>query len=185
MNPHRLTTTATSYDPRYSSPASHDDTSAYYMVAVVVSLSFLCLLLNACHCLHLNKEAQEAEAAAGLHPAVPPSSGGGGDDTAVGPRQQQQPPAPAPAARLTVEEMALRSTDEPVVVCTYWKAEGWAEATCAVCLAELDDGVAVRVLPVCMHYFHAACVAEWLLAHQTCPLCRAPLDPPGVAGAPA
>ncbi|WVZ48955.1 hypothetical protein U9M48_000340 [Paspalum notatum var. saurae] len=88
---------------------------------------------------------------------------------------QQQPPAPAPAASssLTVD-MAFRSA--ALVVCTYRKADGWAEATCAVCLAELADGVSVRVLPVCMHYFHAACVGEWLLVHHTCPLCGAPLD---------
>ncbi|KAJ1256672.1 hypothetical protein BS78_K334400 [Paspalum vaginatum] len=162
---------------RNSSP-SHDD--RLYAVAVVVSASVVfSVLLHACrYCRHrLNKEAQEAEAA-GLHRApAPSSSGGGGDSTTVGHRQQQ-PPAPA---RVTVEEeMALRSSSAEPVLCTYRKAEGWAEATCAVCLAELADGVTVRVLPVCMHYFHAACVGEWLLAHHSCPLCRAPLDPPAV-----
>ncbi|WVZ48905.1 LOW QUALITY PROTEIN: hypothetical protein U9M48_000299 [Paspalum notatum var. saurae] len=93
--------------------------------------------------------------------------------------QQQQPPAPAPTApaRLTTVEMAMRRSAEPIV-CTYRKADGWSEATCAVCLAELADGVTVRVLPVCVHYFHASCIGEWLLAHHTCPLCRAPLHPP-------
>ena len=49
---------------------------------------------------------------------------------------------------------------------------------CGVCLADLEDGVAVRVLPACMHYFHAACIGEWLRGHETCPLCRAPLVGP-------
>ncbi|WVZ48950.1 hypothetical protein U9M48_000335 [Paspalum notatum var. saurae] len=68
------------------------------------------------------------------------------------------------------------------VMCMYRRADGSPETKCAVCLAELADGVNVRVLPVCMHYFHADCVAEWLRAHQTCPLCRAPLYPAVAAG---
>lgn len=64
---------------------------------------------------------------------------------------------------------------EPPLLSTYNKADGWREGSCGVCLADLDDGEAVRVLPACMHYFHAACVGEWLRAHATCPLCRAPL----------
>ncbi|CAD6255590.1 unnamed protein product [Miscanthus lutarioriparius] len=67
---------------------------------------------------------------------------------------------------------------EPPLVCTYRKADGWREGSCGVCLADLADGDAVRVLPACMHYFHAACVGEWLCAHATCPLCRAPLVAP-------
>ncbi|KAL3717181.1 hypothetical protein ACJRO7_008720 [Eucalyptus globulus] len=52
------------------------------------------------------------------------------------------------------------------------------EDTCAVCLSEFDDGVSVRVLPECMHYFHAACVDAWLYSHANCPLCRAKAGPP-------
>ncbi|KAF8647785.1 hypothetical protein HU200_065200 [Digitaria exilis] len=61
------------------------------------------------------------------------------------------------------------------LVCTYLRADGWRESSCSVCLAELADGEAVRVLPACMHYFHAAYVDEWLRKSATCPLCRAPL----------
>nr|CAB3490618.1 unnamed protein product [Digitaria exilis] len=67
-------------------------------------------------------------------------------------------------------------------------AEPMEEETCSVCLAELEDGEAVRVLPACMHYFHTACVEEWLRKSATCPICRAPLTmvaakAPKVAGA--
>ena len=167
---------ATSYNPN-SSPSLDEDLSRHFTVVVLVTAAVVFLLLHACrYCLNrLNKE--------GIRRS-PSSSGGGG--TTVGPRQQQQqqqqPPAPAPTApaRLTTVEMAMRRSAEPIV-CTYRKADGWSEATCAVCLAELDDGVSVRVLPVCMHYFHASCIGEWLLAHHTCPLCRAPLHPPVAA----
>jgi len=62
----------------------------------------------------------------------------------------------------------------PPLVCTYRRADGWRESSCGVCLSELADGELIRVLPACMHYFHAGCVQEWLSAHATCPLCRAP-----------
>ena len=58
------------------------------------------------------------------------------------------------------------------VVCRYRKDEEWSEPTCPVCLADFADGEAVSVLPACMHYFHAACVGEWMRARATCPLCR-------------
>ncbi|KAF7043132.1 hypothetical protein CFC21_052555 [Triticum aestivum] len=58
------------------------------------------------------------------------------------------------------------------VVCVYRRSDGWREAMCPVCLSDFADGEAVSVLPACMHYFHAACVGEWMRARATCPLCR-------------
>ncbi|XP_030542489.1 RING-H2 finger protein ATL52-like [Rhodamnia argentea] len=58
------------------------------------------------------------------------------------------------------------------------KEDSRGEDACAVCLCELKDGEPVRVLPECMHYFHAACVDAWLYSHANCPLCRAKTDPP-------
>jgi hypothetical protein len=69
----------------------------------------------------------------------------------------------------------------PPLVCTYRKEEGMGESSCGVCLADLDDGDVVRVLPACMHYFHAACVGKWLRIHATCPFCRALLVAPADA----
>lgn len=48
---------------------------------------------------------------------------------------------------------------------------GWAQ--CAICLALVRVGEAVRRLPACEHLFHAGCIEKWLHAHATCPLCRA------------
>ncbi|CAM0880671.1 unnamed protein product [Alopecurus aequalis] len=102
--------------------------------------------------------------------------------------------APPPTLRTryrdgTSDSSAPRESREPAVameeqllVCTYLRADGWQEATCPVCLSEMEDGETVRVLPVCMHYFHDACVGDWLRENSTCPLCR---GPPAAAADPA
>jgi hypothetical protein len=38
------------------------------------------------------------------------------------------------------------------------ESKSWSESTCPVCLAHFADGEPVRVLPGCMHYFHADCI---------------------------
>ncbi|CAL4984311.1 unnamed protein product [Urochloa decumbens] len=125
------------------------------VAGVVVGLAAIALLAKLLHlCLRSLKDDDDA--------------GRGGDRGIT--RPQPQPPAPAAVAVEMVRSVGP-------LVCTYRRADGWREASCAVCLAELADGDAVRVLPACMHYFHAECVGEWLRAHRTCPLCRAPLDP--------
>ncbi|KAJ1277284.1 hypothetical protein BS78_05G283300 [Paspalum vaginatum] len=149
------------------------------LICIVVGFVIYVVLKEClCFCCLEVEEAQEAGTAdRGSAPTTsgdggggraPPSMGGGGGDRAVA--RPQQPAAPVAAVEM------VRSKQQEALVCTYRRADGWPEATCAVCLAEVDDGVNVRVLPVCMHYFHS-CVGEWLLTHQTCPLCRAPLDP--------
>ncbi|RLM69116.1 putative RING zinc finger domain superfamily protein [Panicum miliaceum] len=71
----------------------------------------------------------------------------------------------------------VASAASPAVVCRYRKEEAWKEPTCAVCLADFDDGEAVRVLPECMHYFHAECIDTWLRGSTSCPMCRAETTP--------
>ncbi|KAJ1277295.1 hypothetical protein BS78_05G284200 [Paspalum vaginatum] len=144
--------------------------------AIAISLAAIiipCLAYN-WFCPESEEEADDDDTADLRRP--PAASIGGG--SVVAPPPWQQPPVPVAV------EMPPQWKEWPaVVMCTYRRADGWPEAACAVCLAELDDGVSVRVLPVCMHYFHAGCVGEWLRAHRTCPLCRAPLDPALVATA--
>ena len=45
---------------------------------------------------------------------------------------------------------------------------------CAVCMEELMPGASAAVTP-CGHVYHPHCVAPWLEARGTCPLCRAPV----------
>jgi hypothetical protein len=134
------------------------DTTAFLaglVILAVVVLAFLRLFRN------MRKQEEEQEAAADAEATA--GAGGGGRMDHRTQQQQQQLPASAQQA------------SGPPLVCTYMRADGWREGSCGVCLSELADGDAVRVLPACMHYFHADCVGEWLLAHATCPLCRAPL----------
>lgn len=77
---------------------------------------------------------------------------------------------------------------EALPVLTYATARamktGRGALECAVCLAEFDDdGEKLRLLPGCCHVFHAACIDVWLLAHVTCPVCRADLADPAVTAA--
>lgn len=47
------------------------------------------------------------------------------------------------------------------------------EFTCAICLSDFDEGEGIRVLPECLHSFHAPCIDMWLYNHSNCPICRA------------
>jgi hypothetical protein len=64
------------------------------------------------------------------------------------------------------------------VVWPYRKESGsWSESTCPVCLADFADDEPVRVLPECMHYFHADFMDTWLRGSTSCPMCRAETTP--------
>jgi hypothetical protein len=47
---------------------------------------------------------------------------------------------------------------------------------CAVCLSEFADHDRLRLLPLCGHAFHVACIDVWLRSSATCPLCRTKLS---------
>ncbi|KAK8935912.1 RING-H2 finger protein ATL45 [Platanthera zijinensis] len=49
---------------------------------------------------------------------------------------------------------------------------GGSEQECSVCLAELEEGEKVKVIPVCGHIFHPACIDRWFATSCSCPLCR-------------
>ena len=44
------------------------------------------------------------------------------------------------------------------------------DAHCAICVADMEAGEAVRLF-TCGHGFHAHCIDAWLLVRQVCPLC--------------
>ncbi|KAK4766321.1 hypothetical protein SAY87_007963 [Trapa incisa] len=80
-----------------------------------------------------------------------------------------------------VEEKVLKT----IPIFTYSAAKGHLDSgmdrsECAVCLGELQDGEAVRLLPNCHHAFHVPCIDRWFLAHSSCPVCRSPVTAPAV-----
>ena len=83
----------------------------------------------------------------------------------------------ATTSRTHLVVQASAAASSPAVVCRYRKEEAWKEPTCAVCLADFDDGEPVRVLPECLHYFHADCIGTWLRGSTSCPMCRAEITP--------
>ncbi|XP_047077020.1 RING-H2 finger protein ATL74-like [Lolium rigidum] len=79
-------------------------------------------------------------------------------------------------AQAGVRRKALRAM--PTLVYSAGQALGPSPAptpACAICLADLEPGERVRVLPKCNHGFHVRCVDRWLMARSTCPTCRQPL----------
>ncbi|XP_062193546.1 RING-H2 finger protein ATL46-like, partial [Phragmites australis] len=54
---------------------------------------------------------------------------------------------------------------------------------CAICLCEFTDDDRLRLLPLCGHAFHVACIDVWLRSSATCPLCRASLSARALAAA--
>ncbi|PAN23831.1 hypothetical protein PAHAL_4G121700 [Panicum hallii] len=54
---------------------------------------------------------------------------------------------------------------------------GEEAAACAVCLGTFEFGDMVRLLPVCLHLYHAECIDQWLRKNSTCPVCRSETDP--------
>uniref|UniRef100_A0ACD5WYP5 Uncharacterized protein n=1 Tax=Avena sativa TaxID=4498 RepID=A0ACD5WYP5_AVESA len=58
-------------------------------------------------------------------------------------------------------------------------------AQCSVCLGTVQGGEMVRMLPLCKHLYHVECIDMWLASHDTCPLCRAEVEPPETDDKPA
>ncbi|KAK9691864.1 hypothetical protein RND81_09G225100 [Saponaria officinalis] len=64
---------------------------------------------------------------------------------------------------------------------TYTAARGKKQCrgmlVCVICLGVFKVDETLRSMPKCGHVFHSDCVGSWLKTHNTCPCCRANLDP--------
>ena len=70
-------------------------------------------------------------------------------------------------------EEALNKLDRRTVTSELLSQETRAE--CSVCIEDLKEGEKVVFLP-CKHWFHEDCVVLWLKEHNTCPVCRSPIE---------
>lgn len=52
---------------------------------------------------------------------------------------------------------------------------GESKAECPICIDTLEEGQTAAFLP-CKHWFHEECVVAWLKEHNTCPICRTPIE---------
>lgn len=77
--------------------------------------------------------------------------------------------AAPPASEAAVEKLERKKMDEEM------KAKEGGKAECSVCIDEVKVGEEVVVMP-CNHWFHEACVTMWLKEHNTCPICRTPIE---------
>ncbi|KAM5348456.1 hypothetical protein ACJ41O_008280 [Fusarium nematophilum] len=68
---------------------------------------------------------------------------------------------------------ALRNLERKPVSKEMLGPEGKAE--CTICIDEMKEGDMATFLP-CKHWFHEDCVVLWLKEHNTCPICRTPIE---------
>lgn len=76
--------------------------------------------------------------------------------------------AAPPASEAAIEKLQKKQIDKEMM-----GDNGKAE--CTICIDEMQLGDEVTVLP-CKHWFHGECVVLWLKEHNTCPVCRAPIE---------
>ncbi|KAG5940508.1 hypothetical protein E4U53_007579 [Claviceps sorghi] len=70
-------------------------------------------------------------------------------------------------------EEALNKLDRRPVDRQMLEPEG--EAECSICIDEMKIGETAVFLR-CKHWFHEDCVVLWLKEHNTCPVCRTPIE---------
>eukprot|EP00055_Hartaetosiga_balthica_P005375 m.15657 g.15657 ORF g.15657 m.15657 type:complete len:416 (+) comp4507_c0_seq1:153-1400(+) len=87
--------------------------------------------------------------------------------------QRRQDPYDIPNIELNgnITEDRKRELVEMMELKAYSIQDGEDAPTCAICIEDFQADDAIRVLP-CRHEFHSACVDQWIVEHDTCPLCK-------------
>jgi hypothetical protein len=82
--------------------------------------------------------------------------------------QNPQSNAAPPASEDALSRLERKKVDDKML-----EPEGRVE--CTICIDEMKKGEDVVILP-CKHWFHEQCVVMWLKEHNTCPICRTPME---------
>ncbi|XP_058105165.1 RING-H2 finger protein ATL79-like [Magnolia sinica] len=85
-------------------------------------------------------------------------------------RRRRPQPEPTTAGKLTHTSTEMPAL--PTLVFSAGMKMAGAEAECAICLSEFENGEGIRVLPRCKHGFHEKCIEGWLASRSSCPTCR-------------
>lgn len=83
--------------------------------------------------------------------------------------------AAPPATEDAIAKLERKKMDEEML------AKEGGKVECTVCIDQVKVGDEVVFLP-CKHWFHEACVTMWLKEHNTCPICRTPIEAGGGNG---
>ncbi|KAH6635446.1 hypothetical protein B0J18DRAFT_47775 [Chaetomium sp. MPI-SDFR-AT-0129] len=81
--------------------------------------------------------------------------------------------AAPPASETAIGNLEKKKVDDEML-----GPEGKVE--CTICIDEMKKGDEVAVLP-CKHWYHGECVVLWLKEHNTCPICRKPIEGAGTS----
>ncbi|XP_028778707.1 probable E3 ubiquitin-protein ligase RHC1A [Neltuma alba] len=76
---------------------------------------------------------------------------------------------PPPASHSSIDAM-------PTIKIT--RAHLRSDSQCPVCQEKFELGTEARQMP-CNHIYHSDCIVPWLVRHNSCPVCRIELPPPG------
>jgi len=80
--------------------------------------------------------------------------------------------AAPPASEDALSKLNRQKVDEKLL------GNAGGNIECTICIEELKVGDDVAHLP-CKHWFHDQCVVMWLKEHNTCPICRHPIEESG------
>uniref|UniRef100_A0A0A9CT23 RING-type domain-containing protein n=1 Tax=Arundo donax TaxID=35708 RepID=A0A0A9CT23_ARUDO len=98
-------------------------------------------------------------------------------------RARGEPPPPSPPSDFNADigrpiERAHNGL-EPLVIAAIptmkYNCEAFHskdDAQCSICLGEYKEKEILRIIPICHHNFHLACLDVWLQKQTTCPICR-------------
>ncbi|KAG4277057.1 hypothetical protein FPRO04_14211 [Fusarium proliferatum] len=76
--------------------------------------------------------------------------------------------AAPPATEEALKSLVRKPVDKDML-----GSEG--KAGCTICIDEMKEGNMATFLP-CNHWYHEECVTLWLKEHNTCPICRTPIE---------
>ncbi|XP_010432277.1 PREDICTED: probable E3 ubiquitin-protein ligase ATL45 [Camelina sativa] len=155
-----------------SSPPPPEEILAAETDMVVILSALLCALIcvaglaAVARCAWLRRLTGVNSAATGEYPPPPPNKG-----------LKKKALQALPKSTYTASPSTSKAAAEDLP-CSSSGGDGDDSSTeCAICITEFAEGEEIRILPLCNHAFHVACIDKWLTSRSSCPSCRRILVP--------